>query len=88
MLCVMSGANWNNSLIAGPWARNFNNARSTSNNNYGFSSDSRPPQTAQAESGIQGGVFLRLAQAFAKFSGRPFSSRHHVVLDRLGAFPL
>jgi hypothetical protein len=86
MLCVMGGANWNNSLIAGPWARNLNNARSTSNNNYGFSSDSSP-QAAKAGSGIQGGAFLRLAQAFAKSAGRPHSSRHHVVLDRLGAFP-
>lgn len=84
MLCVIAGANWDNSSIAGPWARNFNNVRSTSNDNCGFSSDSRP-HAAQAGSGIQGGAFLRLAQAFAKFAGRPFSSRHLVVLDRLGA---
>lgn len=83
MLCVMAGANWNNSTNAGAWARNFNNVRSTSNLNYGFSSDSRP-QAAQAVSGIQGGAFLRLAQAFAKSAAHPFSSRHHVVLDRLG----
>jgi len=86
MLCVIAGANWNNSLNAGPWARNFNNGRSNANNNYGFSSDSSP-QAAQAGSGIQGGAFLRLAQAFAKSAGRPFSSRHPVVLDRQGAFP-
>lgn len=87
MLCVLGGANWNNGGIAGPWARYLNNVRANSNDNYGFSSDSRP-QTAQAESGIQGGAFLHLARAFAKFAGRPFSSRHPVVLDRLGAFPL
>jgi hypothetical protein len=84
-MCVMAGANWNNSLIARPWARNFNNSQSTSNDNYGFSSDSRP-QTAQAESGIQGGAFLRVVQAIAKSAGHPFTSRHHVVLDRLGVF--
>lgn len=85
MLCVISGANWNNGSIAGPSARNLNNVRANSNDNYGFSSDSNP-HAAQAVSGIQGGAFLRLVQAFAKFAGRPFSSRHHVVLDRLGAF--
>lgn len=86
MLCVNAGGNWNNSSITGVWARNFNNDRSTSNNNYGFSSDSMP-QTAQAASGIQGGAFLRLVQAFAKSAGYPHSSRHHAVLDRLGAIP-
>lgn len=82
-MCVIAGANWNNSVIAGPWGRNFNNSRSNTNDNYGFSSDSRP-QTAQAESGIQGGAFLRLARAFAKSAGHPLTSRHPVVLDRLG----
>lgn len=82
-MCVIACANWDNSTISGPWARNCNNNRSNANNNYGFSSDSRP-QTAQAESGIQGGAFLRLARAFAKSAGHPFSSRHRVVLDRLG----
>ena len=86
MLCVNAGGNWNNSSITGVWARNFNNARSTSNINYGFSSDSRP-HTAQAAGGIQGGAFLRSVQTFAKSAGCPLSSRHHVVLDRLGAIP-
>lgn len=82
-MCVIAGANWNNSTNAGLWARNFNNSRANSNDNYSLSSDSRP-QTAQAESGIQGGAFLRHAQACAKSAGRSFSSRHRVVLDRLG----
>jgi len=37
-MCVVGGAAWSLSLRAGPWARYFNNARSPSNNNYGFSS--------------------------------------------------
>jgi hypothetical protein len=84
-MCPMASGNWNNSSISGVWALNCNNARSTSNDNYGLRADSKP-RTAPAECGIKGGAFLHLAKAFAKFAGRPFSSRHHVVLDRLGAF--
>lgn len=83
-MCGIASANWNNSLIAGPWARNFNNSQGNSNDNYGFSSDSRP-QTTQVESGIQGGAFLRVVQAIAKSAGRPFSSSCHVAVERLGA---
>ena len=86
MLCVISGANWNNGSIAGCWARNFNNVRSNSNDNYGFSSDSRP-HAAQAVSGIQGGAVLRLAQAFAKSAAHHHPSRRHVVFDRLEVSP-
>jgi hypothetical protein len=51
MLCVISGANWNNAAIAGVWALNLNNVRGNSNNNYGFRSDSVPntPYTACAD---------------------------------------
>lgn len=86
MLCPMSGANWNNALIAGVWALNCNNVRGNSNDNYGFRSDSESPRAAQADGGAKGDSFLRDAQAHAKSAGRPFTSRHHVVLDRLGAF--
>ncbi len=85
-MCPIASANWNNSSIAGVWALNFNNVRANSNENYGCRSDSKP-RTVQAACGIKGGVFLRLAKAFAKSAARPFASRHHVVLDRLGVMP-
>jgi hypothetical protein len=37
-MCGIASANWNNSLIAGPWARNFVYSRGNSNVNFGFSS--------------------------------------------------
>jgi hypothetical protein len=37
-LCVMAGAAWYASLVAGPWARSFDNSRSTSDVGCGFSS--------------------------------------------------
>jgi hypothetical protein len=37
-LCVMGGAAWPDSLIAGPWARNLATVRSTSAYHFGFSS--------------------------------------------------
>ena len=80
----MSGANWNNSSIAGVWALNCNNVRGNSNDNYGFRSDSKPRIT-QVKCGIKGGAFLHLVRTFAKSAGRPFSSRCHVALERLGA---
>ncbi len=83
MLCPMSGANWNNSSIAGVWALNCNNVRGNSNDNYGFRSDSMSPRTAQADGGLKGGAFLRMVKTFAKSAAHLFSSRHHVVLDRL-----
>lgn len=51
MLCVISGANWNNGGNAGVWALNLNNARGNSNNNVGFRSDSMPntPYAARAD---------------------------------------
>lgn len=40
MLCLQSGANWNNESNAGVWASNWNNDRNNSNNNSGFRVDS------------------------------------------------
>lgn len=40
MLCLQSGANWNNSSNAGVFASTWNNTRTNSNNNVGFRSDS------------------------------------------------
>lgn len=42
MLCVISGANWDNGGNAGVWALNLNNARGNSNDNVGLRSDSVP----------------------------------------------
>jgi hypothetical protein len=42
MLCVISGANWDNGGNAGVWALNLNNVRGNSNDNVGFRSDSVP----------------------------------------------
>ena len=86
-MCPNCGGNWNNSSNAGVWLSNFNNSRANSNDNYGFRSDSASPRTAQADGGAKGGAFLRTGQPGAKSAARPFSSRHHVVLDRLGALP-
>ena len=84
-MCPIAGGNWNNAANAGAFGLNLNNTRSNSNTNVAGRSDSKP-QALKKECGIKGGAFLRLAQAFAKFAGRHFSSRHHVVLKRLGAF--
>lgn len=78
------GGNWNNAATAGVFALNCNNARSNVNNNIGARPDSMP-RTPQGDCGLKGGAFLHLVRAFAKSAGRPLSSRHHVVLDRLGA---
>ena len=85
MLCPIVGGNWNNSSNTGVWALNCNNNRSNSNDNYGCRVDSKP-QTVQAESGIQGGSFLRLWKHFAKSTGYPLSSRHRMMFGRLGVF--
>jgi hypothetical protein len=45
MLCPIAGGNWNNGSTAGVWAVNWNNARSNSNDNVGFRSDSALPRT-------------------------------------------
>lgn len=86
MLCPIVSGNWNNSSNAGVWALNLNNVRSNSNDNYVVRADSISPHTACADSGIKGGAFLRLAQAFAKSAGHLFTSRHPVVLERLEVF--
>lgn len=85
MLCPMSGGNWNNSSITGVWALNCNNAQGTSNDNYGFRSDSKSPHTAQADGGIKGGAFLRMRQRLAKSAGRSFTGSCHVAVERLRA---
>jgi len=48
MLCLLSGANWNNSTNAGVWAANWNNNRANSNNNVGFRLDYGSPQSAMS----------------------------------------
>lgn len=55
MLCLQSGANWNNGSPAGVWASNWNNTRTNSNNNVGFRSDSIPltPDTHHAILGMR-----------------------------------
>lgn len=47
MLCLLSGANWNNNTNAGVWAANWNNNRTNSNNNVGFRLDYGSPQSAR-----------------------------------------
>ncbi len=84
-MCPIVSGNWNNSSNAGVWALNCNNVQTNSNENYSLRADSMP-HAAQAVSGLQGGAFLRLAQAFAKSAGRPFSSSCHAAVERLGAF--
>lgn len=84
-MCPLRGGNFDNSGISGLSALNGNNTRTNANTNNGGRLDSDSPQTAMADSGAKGGAFLHLAQAFAKSAGRPFSSRHPVVLERLGA---
>jgi hypothetical protein len=82
-LPIRSG-NWNNAATAGVFTLNCNNARTNANNNIGARPDSMP-RTLQKECGLKGGAFLHLAKASAKSAGRPLTSRHHVVLERLGA---
>ena len=55
MLCLQSGANWNNESNAGVWASYWNNNRTNSNNNTGFRSDSIhfKPDTLQATLGMR-----------------------------------
>ena len=55
MLCLQSGANWNNGSNAGVWASNWNNNRTNSNNNTGFRADSIhfKPDTLQAILGMR-----------------------------------
>lgn len=77
MLCVLSGANWNNGANAGVWAANLNNNRSNANNNTGFRADYMP-RTQQCDGGVEGDAFL----PWAKSLGRPLSSRCHAALDR------
>lgn len=79
------GSNWNNAANAGVFALNCNNDRGNVNTNIGGRPDSIPLALRYADGGLKGGVFLHLVRAFAKSAGRPFSSRHHVVLERLGA---
>ena len=78
MLCVQSGANWNNASNAGVWAANLNNNRTNANNNTGFRADCMP-RTQQCDGGVEGGGFRPFG---AKSLCRPLSSRCRVALDR------
>lgn len=84
-MCPIVSGNWDNSSNAGVWSLNCNNVADNSNDNVSCRADSMP-HAAQAVNGLQGGAFLRLAQAFAKSAGRPFSSSCRVAVERLGAF--
>ena len=55
MLCLQSGANWNNGSSAGVWASNWNGARASSNYDVGFRSDSilLTPDTLRATLGMR-----------------------------------
>ena len=55
MLCLQSGANWNNGSSAGVWASSWSSARTNSNNNVGFRSDSilLTPDTLRATLGMR-----------------------------------
>jgi len=55
----LCGGNWNNGGSAGVWALNFNNSRSTSNNNVGVRADSATPHAFHKDGGAKGGGFLR-----------------------------
>lgn len=69
MLCLISGATWNNGSTAGVWAVNWNNARSNSNDNVGFRVDSTP-RNPHGYGGEEGGGFRPWAKSFC----RPLSS--------------
>ena len=71
MLCVISGANWNNTSNAGVWAANLNNNRTNANNNTGFRADCMP-RTQQCDGGVEGDGFRPFK---AKSLYRLFSSR-------------
>jgi len=77
------GGNWNNAATSGVFALNCNNTRANSNNNIGARPDSGP-RILKRNGGTKGGAFLHLARALAKSAGHPLTSRHHVVLERLG----
>lgn len=70
MLCVLSGANWNNTSNAGVWAGNWNNNRTNANNNTGFRSDCMP-RTQQCDGGVEGDDFRPWAKSYC----RPLSGR-------------
>ena len=55
MLCLQSGANWNNGSLAGVWASSWNGARTYSYYNVGFRSDSilLTPDTLRATLGMR-----------------------------------
>ena len=78
MLCVISGANWNNSANAGVWAANLNNNRTNANNNVGVRADCMP-RTRKREGGVEGDGFR---PARAKSWCRPLSSRCRVAFER------
>ncbi len=76
-MAPFSGATWNNSSNAGPWALNLNNVRANSNNNIGFRSDSVSPRNRQRYGGTKGDVFRHYGakSVFRRVSGRLATSR-------------
>tara|TARA_R110002094_G_scaffold24263_1_gene36499 strand:+ start:236 stop:481 length:246 start_codon:yes stop_codon:yes gene_type:complete len=81
MLCLISGANWNNGSNAGAWASNWNNYRTNSNSNVGFRADSISPETQQCETGNEGDGFLPWAKSLYAplFSNSGDHQRGHLL---------
>ena len=69
MLCVLSGANWNNTSNAGVWTANLNNNRTNTNNTVGVRADCMP-RTRRRDGGVEGDAFLPWAKSWY----RPLSS--------------
>lgn len=63
---MLSGANWNNGTNAGPGAVNLNNFRGNSNDNTGFSADSKPDlkRLYNGETGVEGEDFQPKAKPY------------------------
>ena len=55
MLCLQSGANWNNGSSAGVWASSWTDTRASSSSGVGFRSDSilLTPDTLRATLGMR-----------------------------------
>ena len=77
------GGAWGDAAAAGLFTLGCSGVRAYSSSGIAARPDSMP-RTLQKDCGLKGGAFLHWARAFAKSAGHPFTSRHHVVLDRLG----
>lgn len=83
-MALLSSSNWNNSSSAGAFYRNLNNARTNSNNNTGFRSDSGSPRIRQRNGGTKGDTFRLVIGAVivtAKSVCFRDSGRCHVALE-------